>query len=917
MGVVIGLLGLVLLILVAVGTMVGVYLYIGRQLPPPEELAAQRATFSTTKIYDREGNLLYDIFDPQAGRRTEVPLARISPHLINATIATEDRNFYLHPGFDPYSIGRAVYYNLTEGEIVSGASTITQQLARNVLLSPEERAEQSALRKIREIVLAAEITRTYPRDTILEIYLNQIFYGNLAYGIEAAAETYFGKSAAELTLAESAGLAGLPQSPALYDPYTNPQAAKRRQAVVLALMVETGFVTRAEADKALEEEVHFQRLRGDFKAPHFVTYVRQLLEERWGVESIYHWGLHVYTTLDSRLQEIAEREAATHIAALADNRATNAALVAMDPQTAEIKAMLGSVDFFDVDIDGQVNVVTSLRQPGSAIKPITYIATFEKGWTPSTLMMDVPIEYPDGYTPENYDQKFHGPVSLRAALANSYNVPAVKAMEFVGLPAMLDVARRMGIRSLNRTDYGLSLALGSGEVTLLEMTAAYGVMANGGVYREPVAILRIEDPLGRVVYQYQPPAGANVISPQHAYLINHILADNEARRPMFGVDGWLKLSRPAAAKTGTTNDYRDAWTVGYTPDLVTGVWVGNADNRPMEELPGVRGAGPIWHNFMEQALAAVPPSDFRRPAGIIELEICADSGTLPSEVCPERRKELFAIDQPPLGPGHDLHQLVRVDRVTGGWATEFCPDNVVVQQYFMVFPEEHRQWAEEHGHPQPPFEPCPLHTYPPQAALFQPLPNDAVEGVISLVGRVQMPDFSHYNIEWGVGDNPIGWGWVSGPHEAEVENGQLTVWDTQVAGNGLVTLRVVAYDRQGNSMEARVQVVVNNPTPTPTLTATVTPMPAATPTPTDTPTGTPTPTPLPTPTHTLTPMPSPTPTTEPTATDTITVEPTATDTAIVEPTATDTPVTGIGEPPTPTPTWELTPSPTPTPTKGD
>jgi len=909
-GLVIGLAAVVLLLLATIGILVGGYWYIARQLPPPEELAVQRATFATTKIYDRQGNLLFDVFDPHAGRRTEVPLHRISPHLINATIATEDRNFYLHPGFDPYGIARAVYYNLSEGEVVSGASTIAQQLARNVLFTPEERFEQSLSRKVREAVLAAEITRTYPRDTILEIYLNQIFYGNLAYGIEAAAETYFGKTAAELTLAESALLAGLPQSPAFYDPYTNPEAARKRQSVVLNLMVEAGYITSDQADQARAEALNYQPLRGDLRAPHFVTYVRQQLEARWGVESIYHWGLRVYTTLDPDLQAIAEREAAAHIATLAAHQATNAALVAIDPQTAEVLAMLGSVDFFDTDIAGQVNVATSLRQPGSAIKPITYLAAFEKGWTPSTLIMDVPTEFPDGanppYKPRNYDARFHGPVSLRSALANSYNIPAVKTLQFVGLPNMLDLARRMGIGSLNRPDYGLSLTLGGGEVTLLEMTAAYAVLASGGVYREPVTIRRIEDSAGRVVYDAQPSAGAYVVSPQHAYLITDILADNQARAPMFGLDSPLRLSRPAAAKTGTTNDYRDAWTVGYTPQLVTGVWVGNSDNSAMQDLPGSRGAGPIWHNFMEQALAGVPPTEFTRPPGIIELEVCADSGTLPSEVCPERRKEIFSIAQPPSGPEYDLHQLVRLDRLTGKRATEYCPANVVIEQYFMVFPEEYRQWAEENGHPQPPpaSDTCPLHTYPPQVAFFQPLPNEIVRGGVSLVGRVRMPDFAHFNVEWGVGDNPIGWGWVSGPHLQEVDSGPLTTWDSRLAQNGPVTVRILVYDHQGNSVEGRVLLMVDNPTPTPTTTPTATATPSATPTPTATFTATPTSTASPTATHTLTPSPSPT------ATETLTPLPAPTATPTPSPSATL-------EPPTATAVIEPSPTSSPTPTPAE
>jgi len=355
---------------------IGGYVHIARQLPPPDELRGRAATFASTKIYDRNGALLWEVFGP--GKRTLVELDDISLYLRQATIATEDQHFYQHPGFDPIGIVRAIYQNVTEGEIVSGASTIPQQLARAVLLSPEERSEQSLRRKVREAILAIEITNRYPKDTILEIYLNEIYYGNLAYGIEAAAETYFGKTARDLTLAEAALLAGLPQSPAVYDPYTNPEAAKARQSVVLNLMVEQGYITPAQAEAARQEELHYAPQNYTMTAPHFVVYVQQLLEERYGAEALHRGGLQVYTTLDPRLQALAERVAKEKIAALKDRHATNAALVALRPDTGEILAMLGSVDFNDPTIDGQVNVALRPRQPGSSIKPVTYVAAFER-----------------------------------------------------------------------------------------------------------------------------------------------------------------------------------------------------------------------------------------------------------------------------------------------------------------------------------------------------------------------------------------------------------------------------------------------------------------------------------------------------------------------------------------------------------
>jgi 1A family penicillin-binding protein len=886
------------------------YLTIARDLPSPEALQAQSAGFVSTRIYDRNGHLLYEIMDPGGGRRILVPYEQISPHLINATVATEDERFWRHPGVDPIAFVRAVYQNVQGGGIVSGFSSIPQQVARLVLLSPEERTQQTLSRKMREMVLASEISRRYTKREILEVYLNEINYGNLAYGVEAAADTYFGKKASDLTLAEAALLAGLPQAPAYWDPYSDLENAKRRQAVVLDLMAQAGYISQAEAEAAKVQELNLQPFRLDVEAPHFVIWVQQLLEQKYGADVLYRSGLRVTTTLDSRLQVIAQEEARAQLAKLEGRNATNAALVSLNPRTGEVLAMLGSADFNDPDIDGQVNVALRLRQPGSSIKPVTYVTAFERGWTPATLIWDVETEFIDAlgrsYVPKNYDRKEHGPVLVRRALAQSLNIPAVKTLDFVGLPAMLDTAHRLGIDSLNRPDYGLSLTLGGGDVTLLEMTGAYATFANGGVRVPPVAILRIEDAAGRVIEEYQPPPGEQVLSSQHTYLITDILADNNARAAAFGQNNPLNLSRPAAAKTGTTDDWRDSWTLGYTPELVAGVWVGNADNSPMDRVTGSQGAGPIWHNFMERALADQPVGQFARPDGIEVHEISIDAGSVPSVACPpdRRRTEIFAAGQGPLGPEYDFHQFVRVDVTTNALASEHCPAEVVEERYYIVLPgDEGLYWAQKHNLPLPPTELCPIHTAPAEVAVFQPLPGEAVAGEVYVVGRSTMPGFSYYVVEYGVGLDPIGWGPVVGPVYAAVDGGLLAVWNVTPLENRDYSLRLVVYDQLGNSVEARTWVLVQNPTPTetasptwtPTVTLSPTPEPALTPLPTDTPspTSTPAPTDTPLPSATLPPTATPTPTPSPTS------EPTT-----VPPTATTQPATAT---PTLTPTAEPTP----------
>jgi 1A family penicillin-binding protein len=871
----------VLLFLLVICGLTAGYIAIASDLPSPEALRSQAAGFVSTRIYDRNGYLLYEIMDPTGGRRILVPYEQISPHLINATVATEDERFWRHPGVDPIGIIRAVIQNVQEGEVVSGASTIPQTLVDVVFISPEERMGQTLSYKIREAVLAAEISRRYTKREILEIYLNEVNFGNLAYGVEAAAETYFGKAASSLTLAEASMLAGLPQAPAYWDPYANWEGAKRRQAVVLDLMVQAGYISQAEADDAKAEELPLRQLESNVQAPHFVIWIQQLLEQKYGADVLYRSGLKVTTTLDSRLQDIAQAEAQSHLATLEDRHATNAALVALKPDTGEVLAMLGSADFNNAEIDGQVNVTMRLRQPGSSIKPVTYVTAFEKGWTPATLIWDVETEFIDAlgrsYVPKNYDRKVRGPVLVREALAQSLNIPAVKTLDFVGLPAMLDTAHRLGIDSLNRPDYGLSLTLGGGDMTLMEMAGAYAVFANGGKRVPPVGILRIEDASGRIIEEYQPPVGEQVISPQHAYLITDILSDNQARAGTFGRNSALKLSRPAAAKTGTTDDWRDSWTMGYTPELVAGVWVGNSDNTPMQNVTGSSGAGPIWHNFMERALEDTAASQFARPDGIDEIEISADAGSLPSEACPpdQRRTEIFAAGQGPLGPEYDFHQLIDIDVSTNALATEYCPAEVVERRYYYYLPgEDGQKWAQEHGIPQPPEEICSVHGEVAAALLLQPTPGETVFGEVYVEGRANLADFDHYIVEYGVGRDPIGWGPVAGPIYTPVDGGLLAIWNVRLLENRDYTLRVLVYNRAGQAAEARTWVLVQNPTPTPTITPTPTGTATPTPTLTPTPTATPSPTETSTPTPTATPVdlptiPPPTATVEPTSPATV------------------------------------------------
>jgi 1A family penicillin-binding protein len=729
-----------ILILAALVMVVIVEQWLLVDLPNPNELY-NYTTAPSTKIYDRHGRLLYEITDPHQGQHTPLTLDEIPPACIMATIATEDASFYSNPGVDAWAIIRALYINVAGGEVLSGGSTITQQLARNLLLSPQERHEVSLTRKLREAILAWRLARTYSKDEILTLYLNETYYGNLAYGIEAASRTYFGKHVAELDLAECAMLAGLPQSPAGYNPLENPATARARQNVVLDLLAKHAFLPTDEVENARREELGFAAIPFPIEAPHFVMHVRGELERTYGLEAIYRQGLEVHTTLNLDMQKATERITRYRLKELTQYRegepprnVRNAAVVVLDPHTGEILVMLGSPNYFDPEIDGAVNATVATRQPGSSIKPITYAAAFDPqlaaqaGYEPLTaasMMVDDRTAFVtkegEPYVPENYDRVWRGPVLLRQSLASSYNLIAVKVLDYVGLETMIDLSRALGITTFDNKEFGLALTLGGGEVRLLELTGAYSAFANGGRRIEPVAITRITDHNGTLIYQWQTSnnPGPRVLDPRTAYLITDILSDNYARRSTFGANSPLRLTRPAAAKTGTSQDWRDNWAVGYTPDLVAGVWAGNADNEPMRHISGVTGAAPIWRDIMEELHKARPVRNFIMPEGLVKMTVCADNGLLPAVAeptapvgptleatsrpapCPHTITEIFIPGTEPQRIDN-WTQAVALDRRNGLLAGPDCPLEFVRFQTFTLYPAEAQAWASKQGVPQPP-----------------------------------------------------------------------------------------------------------------------------------------------------------------------------------------------------------------------
>lgn len=642
----------------------GVFIYFSKDIPDPNKIA-DRSVAQSTKIYDRTGEyLLYEIHGEE--KRTVIKLDQVSKHLINATIATEDKKFYNHYGIDFKGIARAIWKDIEAGEKVQGASTITQQLIKNSILT----SERTFTRKIKEIILAIETEQKFSKDEILEMYLNQIPYGSNAYGIEAAAQTFFGKSAKDLDIQEAALLAALPKATTYYSPYgAHPEELEIRYKYIIRQMLEDGFISEEEAQEAGEAKIltKIKPFTESIKAPHFVMFVRQKLVDEFGEEKVEKGGLQVYTTLNYEMQLIAEDAVKNGVAENAEKyNARNAALVAVDPQTGQILSMVGSKDYFDREEDGNVNIaISEHRQPGSSFKPFVYATAFKKGYTPETILFDTYTNFgKDGngkeFRPKNYDLKFSGPVTMRTALARSLNIPAVKTLYLAGIKDSVQTAHDLGITTLNNPDnYGLSLVLGTGGVKLLDLVSAYGVFANDGKRNFSTSILKIEDSDGKIIKEYENNS-KQVLEVEVARNITGILADNVARTPTFGSRSELYLKdRPVAAKTGTTSSYKDGWTIGYTPSLAVGVWAGNTKGEEMKRAGGIRAAAPIWNDFMNRVLEANPVEEFVAPQPI-ETDKAVLSGKSAEEV------------------------IIKIDKACGDkLANELTPENYIEEKTYL------------------------------------------------------------------------------------------------------------------------------------------------------------------------------------------------------------------------------------------
>jgi membrane peptidoglycan carboxypeptidase len=931
----------------AFASVAGVYAYFAQDLPDPTAIQTEQSTYETVKIFDRTGqHLLYESIDPRPfrGDRTYLPLDQIPLMLRNATIALEDRDFYTNIGINIRGLGRA-FVTTVRGQQVQGGSSITQQLVKQILIDPEERYQQSYARKIKEVIMALEITRKYPgkqgKDQILEWYLNHNFYSNAAYGVEAAARVYYDKSVADLTLDEIAVLTAIPQYPGL-NPIQAPADAYRRQRKVLTAMQEAGYLTQGQVDGATRyfntrllndlvdrgllaqadlpliatgdraataralnamvkadmltqidadaakklnhnlwqyvRETAEERFEVPPDAPHFALYVLHQLEQKYNTADnqffIWQHGLQVYTTLDWDLQVYAECVARSHIAAMEvkpskpcqgglepfppipvlqnqkfDHDVTNASVVAIRPPTGEVLAMVGSLDYFDKSIDGQVNVSVAERQPGSSFKPYTYLTAFASGnFGPASMAMDVRTVFPDPpnapYAPENFDRTYHGPQLLRWALQRSYNIPAVWLMDQVGVGNVIKTARRLGLSSLNRelNFYGLALTLGGGEVRLLDHTYAFSTLANGGVmagqpvpdeeqrpgYRkvDPVFVLEVRDKDGNTLERYEQPTMDRAFDPAPVYMLNNVLSDPSPRPVAFGTYAqYLTLpDRPVAAKTGTTNNFVDDWTIGYTPQLAVGVWTGNSDNKPMKDSSGSLGAAPIWHAVMQKGMEGLPVQGWKEPPGIQHVQVCVPSGLLPTPDCPQTTTDLFLAGHAP-AQRDNMYQGFDINKNNGKLATSCTPPDAIEHKVYEIYPLIAADWIRDKNIPQPPKEqdgPCDgvdataVGAVVGDIGIGSPYMGQPVRGSVAITGTARGENFRAYKLEVASEAKPDEWTPIGPEHGEQVTNGHLETWDT-TGFEGLYRLRLTVIKNDGSTQPSDVQVIVDNTPPKVTI----------------------------------------------------------------------------------------------------
>ncbi len=786
--------------------------WVSRDLPDPNKIIDREIPL-TTKMYDRTGKtVLYEIHG--AEKRTAINLSEIPKYAIHATITAEDRGFYEHRGFSITGIIRSILKNILSNEKVGG-STITQQLVKNAILT----SEKTYTRKAKELILSYQIEKKFSKDDILKMYFNEIPYGSVVYGIEAAAQTFFGKSAKDITLAEAAILAAIPQAPTYYSPTgNNTDKLSDRQKWVLDSMVKLGYITSEEAQAAKKKKIISRKPLENIIAPHFVMFIKEYLTEKYGEKTVGEGGLKIITTIDLDKQKFAENAIGERVEKNKEYGASNAALLSLDPKNGQILAMVGSVDYFNDEIDGQVNVTTRTRQPGSSFKPIVYAAAFKKGYTPQTVLFDVETKFInfDGkeYAPKNYDLKEHGPVTLRQALAGSLNIPAVKVIYLTGINNVLDLADEVGYTTLkDRWRFGLSLVLGGGEVRLLEHANAFAVFAREGEFHPTTGVLRVENKDGEILEEYKEEK-SKVLETEVARQITSILSDNSARSFIFGENNSLTLKdRAVAAKTGTTNDYRDAWTLGYTPSLVTGVWVGNNDFSAMKRgADGSVVAAPIWNAYMSAALANTPVENFIQP----------EPNTLNNPVLNGSMKEGIKA---------------RVDKISGKLATEYTPADFIEERTFRVLhsilyyinkddpqgdpPKDPaadpqyeiwefaiQDWGKRNNiiSEEPPTEYDDIHTpeNQPTVAIFSPQNNAAIDSRNIFIDTKAYSPRGIQKMEYYLGGKLIG--------EKYFEPYSLSVLlDNNDIPNGSTTLRVSAYDEVGSVKQAFVDVVLNLP----------------------------------------------------------------------------------------------------------